>query len=176
MATVTLNGTPVNVGGHFPRVGEPAHSFLLVDAQLQDVPLSRFVGRRKVLAVIPSIDAAIGLTIARRLEGMAELFDNTVVLVISVDTPYALARTLSLENLRRVQLLCTLRGRDFHKDYGVMITDVPLSGLMATALIVLDVDDTVLHAELVNDINSEPDFDEAAKLLLPPPMPKTEVE
>ncbi|KAF0812831.1 putative thiol peroxidase [Andreprevotia sp. IGB-42] len=172
MATIMLNGTPVSVGGHFPRVGEDAHSFMLVDQNMQDVALSKFYGRRKLIAVIPSIDAAVGLTIARRLEAMADLFDNTVVLVVSVDTPYALARTVQIEGFRKIQLLCTLRGRDFHKDYGVMITDVPLSGLMATALIVLDTFDTVQYAELVHELNSEPNFEAAAQTLLPPPAPK----
>ena len=61
MATVMLNGTPVSVGGRFPRVGDTAHSFMLVDTNLQDVPLSRFWGKRKLIAVVPSLDAAIGL-------------------------------------------------------------------------------------------------------------------
>lgn len=172
MATILLNGTPISVGGHFPHVGEDAHSFMLVDQHMQDVPLSKYYGRRKLIAVIPSIDSAVGLTIARRLEAMTELFENTVVLVVSVDTPYALARTIQIEGFSKIQLLCTLRGRDFHKDYGVMITDVPLSGLMATALIALDVNDVVVYAELVRELNSEPDFDEAAQSLLPPPPPR----
>ncbi|WP_255991329.1 thiol peroxidase [Chitinolyticbacter albus] len=158
MATVMLNGTPISVGGRFPHVGDTAHSFMLVDTQLQDVPLSKYWGRRKVIAVIPSVDAAVGLAIAKRLEAIAPELENTVVLVVSVDTPYALARVAQQEGLYRLQLLSTLRGRDFHKDYGVMITDVPLSGLMATSLIALDTDDTVRYAELVQDINGEPNY------------------
>ena len=167
MATVMLNGTPISVGGRFPRVGDPAHSFMLVDTNLQDVPLSRFYGRRKVIGVIPSIDSSIGLTIARRLEGVAAALDNTVVLVVSVDTPYALSRIIQQESFHRIQLLSTLRGRDFHKDYGVMITDVPLSGLMTTALIAMDADDNVVHAELVADLNREPDYEAMAATLIP---------
>ncbi|UXY16771.1 thiol peroxidase [Chitiniphilus purpureus] len=174
MATVMLNGTPVSVGGRFPRPGDTAPSFMLVDTQLQDVPLSKYWGRRKVIAVVPSLDTVIGLAIARRLEGMAAALDNTSVIVVSVDTPYALQRVQQQEEFRRIQLLSTLRGRDFHKDYGVMITDVPLSGLMATALIALDTGDTVRYAELVQDINREPDYDSMAQTLLtpePPPPP-----
>ncbi|WP_148714825.1 thiol peroxidase [Chitinolyticbacter meiyuanensis] len=177
MATVMLNGTPISVGGRFPHVGETAHSFMLVDMQLQDVPLSKFWGRRKVIAVVPSIDAAIGLAIAKRLDAVAAQLDNTVVLVVSVDTPYALARVAQQEGLHRLQLLSTLRGRDFHKDYGVMITDVPLSGLMATALIALDTDDNVRYAELVADINSEPLYDLMLQALFPPePVVEEETE
>lgn len=168
MATVMLNGTPVSVGGRFPHVGDTAHSFMLVDTNLQDIALSKFWGQRKLIAVVPSMDAAIGLAIARRLEALAYEIDNVVVMSVSVDTPYALSRIASAEGLRKLQLLSTLRGRDFHKDYGVMITDIPLSGLMSTALITLDVNDTVLYAELVADINTEPNYQDAISPLLPP--------
>ena len=168
MATVMLNGTPVSVGGRFPRVGDTAHSFMLVDTNLQDVPLSKFWGQRKLIAVVPSLDAAIGLTIARKLEALASELDNVVVMTVSVDTPYALSRIADAEGFRKLRLLSTLRGRDFHKDYGVMITDVPLSGLMTTALFSLDESDEVLYAELVVDINSEPDYETAVEPLLPP--------
>lgn len=168
MATVMLNGTPVSVGGRFPHVGDTAHSFMLVDTNLQDVPLSKFWGQRKLIAVVPSMDAAIGLTIARRLEALAYEIDNVIVMTVSVDTPYALSRIAEAEGFTKLQLLSTLRGRDFHKDYGVMITDIPLSGLMTTALITLDVNDEVLYAELVSDINSEPRYQEAIDPLMPP--------
>lgn len=168
MATVMLNGTPVSVGGRFPHVGDTAHSFMLVDTNLQDVALSKYWGQRKLIAVVPSLDAAIGLTIARRLEALAYDLDNAVIMTVSVDTPYALSRIADTEGFRKLQLLSTLRGRDFHKDYGVMITDIPLSGLMTTALIALDINDEVLYAELVSDINTEPNYQEAINTLQPP--------
>ena len=169
MATVMLNGTPVSVGGRFPRVGDTAHSFMLVDTNLQDVPLSKFWGKRKLIAVVPSLDAAIGLTIARRLESIAYELENCAILMVSVDTPYALSRISSSEGFRKIHLLSTLRGRDFHKDYGVMITDIPLSGLMTTALIALDSNDEVLYSELVADINTEPNYADAISMLAPEP-------
>lgn len=165
MATVLLNGTPINVGGLFPRVADTAHSFMLVDTNLQDVALSKYWGQRKIIGVIPSIDAAIGLAIARKLEVYANNLENTTIMTVSVDTPYALSRVQETEGFRKLHLMSTLRGRDFHKDYGVMITDIPLSGLMSTALIVLDTNDTVLYAELVQDINGEPNYDAALKAL-----------
>ncbi|WP_374350839.1 thiol peroxidase [Chitinimonas sp.] len=167
MATVLLNGEPLGVGGRFPRVGDIAHSFMLVDTSLGDVPLSKFMGRRKIIAVVPSVDADIGLRIAKRLESFADSFPNTRVFVVSIDTPYALSRIVALEGFRKIQLLSTMRGRDFHKDYGVMITDVPLSGMMATALFGLDENDSVLYAELVQDVNGEPNYDSLAEAMLP---------
>ncbi|MBV1776581.1 thiol peroxidase [Burkholderiaceae bacterium DAT-1] len=168
MATILLNGEPIGVGGRFPRPGDVAHSFMLVDTQLADVPLSKFIGKRKIIAVIPSIDTEIGLRIARKLEAIADSFEGTRIFVVSVDTPYALARVIAVEDFRKITLLSTLRGRDFHKDYGVMITDIPLSGMMATALLAMDEDDIVQYAELVQDVNSEPNYDKMAEVMLAP--------
>ncbi|WP_373976189.1 thiol peroxidase [Chitinibacter sp. SCUT-21] len=167
MSTVMLNGAPVSIGGRFPRVGETAHSFMLVDLNLQDVALSKFWGQRKLIAVVPSLDAAVGLAIARKLEKLAYELHNTAIMTVSVDTPYALSRINDAEGFRKIMLMSTLRGRDFHKDYGVMITDVPLSGLMTTALFVLDVNDTVLYAELVSELMNEPNYTTAMEILNP---------
>ncbi|MEW9898194.1 thiol peroxidase [Chitinivorax sp. PXF-14] len=167
MATILLNGEPIGVGGHFPRPGDTAHSFMLVNNDLKDVSLSQYAGKRKILAIVPSLDASIGLTIARRLNGMTDQFPNTVAIVVSVDTPYAQARVVAVEEFRNIVTLSTLRGRDFHKDYGVMITDYPLSGLMASAIVVLDENDTVLHSELVYELTSEPNYQAIADALAP---------
>lgn len=167
MATILLNGNPIGVGGRFPRVGDIGHSFMLVDQGLKDVSLSAFAGRKKVLAVVPSLDAEIGIRIARRMEAMASNFPDVVFIAISVDTPYAQSRIKDAEGFRALHLLSTLRGRDFHKDYGVMITDYPLSGLMASAVVVMDEGDVVLQAELVPEINSEPNYEAVVKALVP---------
>ena len=167
MSTILLNGNPIGVGGRFPRPGDIAHSFMLVDQDLKDISLSSFAGKRKVLIVVPSLDTTIGIQISRRIDELADNFTNTVVLVVSVDTPYAQARVMASENFRHVRLLSTLRGRDFHKDYGVMITDIPLSGLMATAAVVLNENDMVLHAELVSELTNEPSYERIAEALAP---------
>ncbi len=170
MSTVLLNGEPISVGGQFPRVGDMAHSFMLVDQDLKDVALSKFDGKKKVIIVVPSLDTEIGLRIARRINNMARDFTNTVCLIISVDTPYAQARVAAQDDLLFVKLLSTLRGRDFHKDYGLMIIDYPLAGMMATAAFVLDEHDTILSAELVHEVNSEPNYQTIAAALQPPPL------
>lgn len=165
MATVTLEGEPLNVGGHFPQAGETAHSFMLVDKNLKDVSLSEFTGKRKVLSVVPSIDTPVCATSTRVFNQRASEMSNTVVLVISADLPFAQSRFCGAEGLDKVIMLSTMRGRDFHKDYGVMITDPPLSGLMARAVIILDENDRVIYAELVPEITQEPDYDAAIAAL-----------
>lgn len=161
MTTVTFKGDPINVGGTFPRVGDSARSFMLVDKDLNDVSLSQFAGRRKILNIVPSLDTPVCAESTRKFNTAAGMLPNTVVLVISADLPFAQSRFCAVENLRNVFTLSTMRGRDFHKDYGVMITDYPLAGLTARAVIVLDENDRVLHAELVQEISKEPDYDAA---------------
>jgi thioredoxin-dependent peroxiredoxin len=161
VATVTFKGEPINVGGTFPRVGDSARSFMLVDKDLNDVSLSQFAGRRKILNIVPSLDTPVCAASTRKFNEAASMLPNTVVLVISADLPFAQSRFCAMENLQNVFTLSTMRGRDFHKEYGVMITDYPLAGLTARAVVVLDENDKVLHAELVQEIGKEPDYDAA---------------
>lgn len=159
--TVTLGGEPITVGGEFPRVGDKAPSFMLVDKDLKDVSLSSFWGRRKILNIVPSLDTPTCQVSTRKFNELASSLPNTVVLVISADLPFAQNRFCGAEGLKNVITLSTMRGRDFHKDYGVMIMDPPLSGLTARAVIVLDESDRVVYSELVPEIKQEPIYDAA---------------
>ena len=161
MATVTLGGEPISVGGNFPRVGDTAHSFMLVDKDLKDVSLSQFWGKKKILSIVPSLDTPVCAESTRKFNEAAASLPNTVVLVVSADLPFAQNRFCCAEGLKNVITLSTLRGRDFHKDYGVMIMDPPLAGLCARAVIVLDERDRVIHAELVPEIKQEPNYEAA---------------
>ncbi len=165
MTTVTFMGNPVNVMGHFPQPGETAHSFMLVDKDLKDVSLSQFAGKKKVLSIVPSLDTPVCASSARKFNEEANYTKDTVVLVISADLPFAQARFCAAEGLENVITLSTMRGRDFHKDYGVMITDHALSGLLARAVIVLDRNDRVVYSQLVPEITDEPDYAAAMKAL-----------
>lgn len=161
MATVTFKGEKLNVGGSFPHIGETARSFMLVDKELNDVPLSKFNGMRKIINIVPSLDTPVCAESTRRFNEAASALPNTVVIVVSADLPFAQDRFCAVENLQNIITLSTMRGRDFHKDYGVMITDYPLAGLCARAVIVLDEHDKVLHSELVPEIAHEPDYEAA---------------
>lgn len=161
MATVTLGGEPITVGGNFPRAGDTAHSFMLVDKDLNDVSLSSFWGKRKVLNIVPSLDTPVCAESTRKFNAAASSLPNTVVLVISADLPFAQNRFCGAEGLKNVHTLSTLRGRDFHKDYGVMIMDPPLSGLTARAVVVLSEQDKVIYSELVPEIKQEPNYEAA---------------
>lgn len=164
-STVTLGGNPFQVDGSFPQPGQTAPAFTLVGKDLADVPLSSFAGRRKILNVFPSIDTPTCATSVRKFNERASGLDNTVVLCISADLPFAQSRFCGAEGLDKVITLSTLRGRRFLEDYGVALSNGPLAGLAARAVLVLDADDRVLHSQLVSEIKSEPDYEAALRAL-----------
>jgi thiol peroxidase len=165
MSTVTFHGKPVRVDGSFPTVGSAAPAFSLVAGDLSDAGLSRFAGKRKVLNIFPSVDTGVCATALRKFNELASKPENSVVLGISADLPFAQARFCGAEGLERVVMLSTMRGREFLESYGVAIADGPLAGLAARAVVVLDAQDRVVHAQLVGEIGEEPDYDAALAAL-----------
>jgi len=165
MANVTLGGNPVTVAGKFPAKGEVAPDFSLTSKDLKDVGLKDFAGKRKVLNIVPSLDTPVCAKSTRIFNERASALSNTVVLVISADLPFAMNRFCGAEGISNVVTLSTVRSRDFHARYGVDITDGPLKGLTARAVVVLDEGNRVLHCELVPEIKNEPDYDAALAAL-----------
>ena len=157
-STVTLGGNPVQVAGSLPQPGQSAPDFSLVGADLADVSLKNYAGKRKVLNIFPSIDTPTCATSVRKFNQSASGLANTVVLCISADLPFAQNRFCGAEGLNNVVNLSTLRGAAFLKDYGVALASGPLAGLAARAVVVLDENDKVLHSELVSEIKNEPDY------------------
>ena len=165
MAQVTLQGNPVDVAGSFPAVGDPAPAFTLTSKDLEDKTLSDFAGKRKVLNIVPSVDTGVCAASARKFNVKAGGLDNTVVLVISADLPFAAARFCGAEGLDNVITLSTFRHQDFAANYGVAISSGPMTGLCARAVVVLDEQDKVLYSQLVPEIAEEPDYDTALAVL-----------
>ncbi len=164
-SSVTLKGNPVTIGGNFLKKGDTAPDFTLADKTRADVHLENYAGKRKVLNIFPSIDTPTCATSVRQFNAKANGLDNTVVLCISADLPFAQSRFCGAEGLSHVTTLSTLRGGDFKSEYGVAITDSALAGLTARAVIVLDGQDNVLYSELVNEITTEPDYESALAVL-----------
>lgn len=165
MATVTLGGNPVNIAGNLPAKGSSAADFTLTAKDLKDVSLSTWAGKRKILNIVPSLDTPTCQKSTRVFNEKANAMANAVVLVVSGDLPFAMSRFCGAEGLENVVTLSTFRNRDFHRKYGVDITDGPLRGLTARAVVVLDADDRVLHAQLVAEIKEEPDYAAALAVL-----------
>jgi thiol peroxidase len=165
MVQITRRGAAMEVAGELPKVGQQAPAFTLVNAELKDVGLSAFAGKRKVLNIFPSIDTPTCATSVRTFNTQASKLSNTVVLCISADLPFAQARFCGAEGLENVQNLSTFRHPDFLSNYGVAIADGTMAGLAARAVVVLDEQDKVLHSELVMEIASEPDYQAAVDAL-----------
>ncbi len=163
--TVLFQGNPVPVAGHIPTPGQAARPFTLVAKDFSDVPLSHFAGKRKVLNIFPSIDTGVCAASVRKFNQLASEMDNAVVLCISSDLPFALSRFCGSDGLNNVVTLSTLRGAQFKEDYGVAISDGPLEGLAARAVVILDEQDRVLYSQLVEEIATEPDYDAALAAL-----------
>jgi thiol peroxidase len=165
MATVTLRGNPVSVGGTFLKKGDAAPDFNLTGSDLKDVGLKDYAGKKKVISIVPSLDTPTCAKSTKVFNERAAAVANTVVLVVSADLPFAQKRFCGAEGLSNVVSLSTLRGRDFHSRYGVDIQDGPLKGLTARGVVVLDENNKVLHAELVPEIGQEPNYDAALAAL-----------
>ncbi|PLC41657.1 thiol peroxidase [Ralstonia pickettii] len=165
MANVTLGGNPIEVGGQFPTAGSKAPAFTLVGADLKDVSLADFTGKRKVLNIVPSLDTPVCATSTRKFNEAAAKLDNTVVLSISADLPFAAGRFCTTEGIANVKPLSTFRDKGFKQAYGVDITSGPLAGVTARAVVVLDANDTVLYSQLVPEIKDEPNYDAALAAL-----------
>lgn len=161
MAGITLKGNPFHTNGDLPAVGSNAPDFRLVNGDMQDVSLKSWSGKRKVLSLVPSLDTPVCATSTRRFNEKAAAKRDTVVLVVSADLPFAQKRFCEAEGIDGVVPLSMMRTRDFAKDYGTLIVDGPLEGLSARAVVVLDADDKVVHAQLVPEIAEEPDYDAA---------------
>jgi thiol peroxidase len=161
MANITLKGNAIHTEGELPKVGAKAPDFKLTQADLKDVSLESFAGKKKILNIVPSLDTPVCAISTRRFNQEGGKLPNTVVLVISNDLPFAQKRFCTTEGLANVVALSELRTRDFGRDYGVRIADGPLAGVLSRAVVVLDEHDHVVYTEQVPEIAQEPDYDKA---------------
>jgi thioredoxin-dependent peroxiredoxin len=161
MATIRLKGNLIHTVGQLPSVGSIAPPFRLTAVDLLDVDLDRFKGKKKILNIVPSLDTGVCATSARRFNQEVEKLDEVILLNISADLPFAQKRFCDVESLKNIVTLSTMRSPAFGKDYGVLIVDGPLAGLMSRAVLVLDGDNKIIHAEQVPEIGQEPNYHDA---------------
>ena len=164
MATTLLGDNPVHTVGELPAPGSHAPAYTLVGADLADFTSDAQAGSRVVLNIFPSVDTGVCAASVRRFNALAAGLDNTVVICASADLPYALRRFCGAEGIENVTVGSSFRS-SFGTDYGVTLVDGAWRGLLARAVVVVDTDGTVLHAELVDAIGHEPDYDAAVAAL-----------
>lgn len=161
--TVICRGQEAHTSGPMVKVGQQAPDFRATNADLQDVSLSSFKGKRIILNIFPSLDTPTCALSVRQFNARASELENTVVLCLSMDLPFAQSRFCSTEGLNNVVPLSVFRSHDFLKEYGLQIADGPLKGLMARAVIVIDETGKVCYTQLVSNISNEPDYDAALR-------------
>ena len=161
MASITFKGNPIQTSGALPATGAQAPDFKLTKTDLSDVGLKDFAGKKKILNITPSLDTGVCATSAKKFNEAVAKLGEVALLNISADLPFAAGRFCESNSLKNIVALSTFRSPDFAKAYGVGILDGPLAGLTARAVVALDAQNKVLHAELVPEIGQEPNYDAA---------------
>ena len=164
MATVTLGGNPVNTVGELPSVGAQAPEFTLTDAEVADFSSESLRGKRVVLNIFPSVNTGVCAASERKFNELAAGLDNTTVVSVSMDLPFALGAFCAAEGIENVTPASAFRS-DFGSSFGVRMTDGKFAGLLARSVVVLDADGKVVYTELVPEIAQEPDYDSAVAAL-----------
>ncbi len=159
MAQITLRGNAIHTVGELPAVGSTAPGFTLVGADLGTVGIEQFRGKPVVLNIFPSVDTPVCANSVRKFNERAAASGATVVCV-SKDLPFAFSRFCGAEGIENVKTASAFRD-SFGEDYGVTITDGPMSGLLARAIVVVGADGNVAYTELVPEIGQEPEYDAA---------------
>ena len=164
MSQVTLGGNPVNTSGDLPAVGTSAPFFELAAVDLGNISSADFAGKNIVLNIFPSVETATCATTVRTFNERAADLDNTAVLCVSADLPFAQGRFCGAEGIANVKTASTFKS-SFGADYGVSLIDGKFKGLLARAVVVVGQDGSVKHTELVSEIAQEPNYDAALSAL-----------
>ncbi len=164
MADITLKGNSIKSVGNLPEVGATIPDFSLVDGELNEKSLKDYAGKRKIYNIFPSIDTGICAASARKFNEEAAGLENTIVINVSKDLPFALSRFCAAEGLDHVESLSDFRS-SFGDDLGVTLADSPMKGLLSRAVIVTDENDKVIYTEQVPEIVHEPDYEKALNAL-----------
>ena len=165
MSQVTFKGSPVNTNGGLPKVGEQAPDFSLTSADLSQKSIKDFEGKRIILNIFPSVDTGTCAASVRAFNQIASSLDNTVVLCISKDLPFAQGRFCAGEGLQNVITLSEYKNSSFSDTYGVRFSDGPLEGLLSRAVVVIDENGKVTYNEQVAEVVDEPNYEAALAVL-----------
>ncbi len=165
MSQITLGGQAVNTIGSLPALKTKVPAFTLVKQDLSELSLSDLKGKNVILNIFPSLDTSTCAASVRRFNKEAASLSNTVVLAISADLPFAAGRFCTAEGIENVIPVSVFRDEAFGKDYGVLLVDGPLKGLLTRSLVVINPEGEVLFTELVSEIKNEPNYEAALAVL-----------
>lgn len=162
---VSMRNMTLPILGHQPSIGEVAPDFTGVGLDMSDISLSALKGQRVVLNIFPSIDTGVCAQSVRTFNERATQLDNTIILCISKDLPFAQARFCGAEGIDKVRTVSMFRNMDFDLAYGVRIGEGPFAGLFARAVVVIDTDGKIIHHELVSEVSHEPNYEAVIRSL-----------
>ncbi len=165
MAKITLRGNAINTSGNLPANGSKAPDFKLVKSDLGSLSLEELKGKKVILNISPSLDTSVCATAVRKFNQMAAGRENTVVLAITKDLPFASGRFCTTEGITNVTTLSGFRDHAFGTAYGIDLVDGPMAGLYARSVVVIDEHGIVKYSELVPETVNEPDYERALSAL-----------
>ncbi|PXV65055.1 thiol peroxidase, atypical 2-Cys peroxiredoxin [Dysgonomonas alginatilytica] len=165
MSQITLGGQAVNTIGNLPSVKSKAPAFTLVKQDLSELSLSDLKGKNVILNIFPSLDTSTCAASVRKFNKGAASLSNTVILAVSADLPFAAGRFCTTEGIENVIPVSVFRDQAFARDYGVLLVDGPLKGLLARSLVVVNAEGEVVYTELVPEIKDEPNYEAALAIL-----------
>lgn len=165
MATISLKGTNINTYGQLPALETQAPDFTVTKTDLGEVHLRNLIGQPMVLNIFPSLDTPTCATAMKRFNAIAEKHKDILFLCISADLPFAQQRFCAAEHLKNVVPASTFRHTAFGKDYGVLMIDGPVAGLLSRAAVVIDNKGKIIYTEQVNELANEPDYTKIETIL-----------
>ncbi len=165
MATITLKGNEIHTMGSLPKTGSLAPGFTLTQQNLSDASLSDFKGKRVILNIFPSLDTGTCAASVRAFNKAVTDLDNTVVLCISKDLPFAHRRFCEVEGINNVVTLSDFKNDNFAHAYQNKVIDGPMTGLLSRSVVIVNEEGIVIYTEQVPEIGQEPDYNPALALL-----------
>lgn len=165
MAKITLKGNPIKTSGNLPKIGKKAPKFSLIKSDLSKAKLKDFKGSKLILNIFPSLDTGTCAASVRKFNEEASKLENTKVLCISRDLPFAQARFCGAEGLENVITLSDFVSGKFGKKYGLLVKDGPLANLLSRVIIIIDEEGIVTYTQQVQEISEEPNYEDALKAL-----------
>lgn len=165
MATIKYENGTYRTTGDLPAVGSRAPDVSLVNTKLQNVTLANWLGRRKIMNIIVSIDTEVCAKSVMEFDRRCRNLTDVELISVSYDLPFAYRRFQEQHDLHKIIGLSAIRHQGFGENYGVLIGDGPLAGMFARAVVVLDENNTVVHQEFIDDIATEPNYDAALRSL-----------
>lgn len=165
MAQTKLGENTVNTSGDLPAIGSSAPDFTLTGNDLKEVGSKDFAGKNVILNIFPSIDTGVCATSVREFNKRASSLNDTVVLCISKDLPFAFKRFCGAEGISNVVTLSDFKNKGFSKNYGIEMIDGGMNGFFARAIVVIDKQGKIKHTEIVPAVGQEPNYDAALKAI-----------